>query len=802
MTKGGNEMTMPPGAGPFSYEGDTVAAKLSIDVPADALANLKQVTQGAHDLRVNMEAAARAQSDFVEYLRDLPALMAQVSEANQRLTQSMERTTGIESGRNDATQTNWGQPEIRLTHEGALQDLAERNPRQFANLMAQEVIDRAGRHAGEERVIWSGDEDRAEPSTPRRPPPRDPPRSGAPPGGPRGPTGPGNRGPGRQDDEPEPSWVARLKEYQDRSNSFMQTIMNETRAGGTEGVGDIAGAGLRGVRGIAGRAQEQIEKRAESWREQATQLEAAGDAAGAARAAGHAARLSGVSGAAGMALKGAGAAGLVIGGLAATQNVGEWYQGLAAQGMQRGGGFEEGAAFEMQTRTMAMNPFISLEQSRKIMQSALSQGYTGKEFDTVTEFMTENLTKMNIDVAQSVKVLQNQVQLGGQSLAGAQAGLETVHQLAANPDFKLTGPETMEIVNRSVEQGIGVGLSGAQAAESGNFAGAVGGEDFTLKGKLGPAIENAFLKSPAMQQRLAAQINYSGPLSGAYAAALETMPTEQVWATATGVLDAIADECMDDWNSGDISRRKIAEMHFQQVAASIGVVDLDIPMIDTLLEHRAKGGTISDYITEADTNIRTAETGGDVEKVGTAGGFGNTAKGALGFVQSIFGKAAEYLAMPGSSEREKARDWAESGWHMYEAGGAQSSGTYTNERITGLVQKYGTDIEVKDANGKTVKLDEAALGNKQLMEDIVSGAAQIKVPGGEWTKLENLAASSEIPGGAGGTFGGTFDLTPDAAKLLKLIPEDHRTPNETSSDGGTGGSRNNPPPGEKPQGGG
>ena len=54
---------MPPmsGSGPFDYGDDTVSARLSVDVPQDAQANLTQLVTHAHDLRVHMEAAARAQ---------------------------------------------------------------------------------------------------------------------------------------------------------------------------------------------------------------------------------------------------------------------------------------------------------------------------------------------------------------------------------------------------------------------------------------------------------------------------------------------------------------------------------------------------------------------------------------------------------------------------------------------------------------------------------------------------------------------------------------------------------------------
>ena len=110
---------------------------------------------------------------------------------------------------------------------------------------------------------------------------------------------------------------------------------------------------------------------------------------------------------------------------------------------------------------------------------------------------------------------------------------------------------------------------------------------------------------------------------------------------------------------------------------------------------------------------------------------------------------------------------------------------------------YGSDANIKDAKGKEHSLNRDALRNEQMMKDLVEGKAQIKIPGGEYSTLENLSAQETAKDGTKGSGGGAFDLTERAAQLLVLIPSGN-TLNQTqlNSNEGQGPGRNTPQPGE------
>lgn len=106
-----------------------------------------------------------------------------------------------------------------------------------------------------------------------------------------------------------------------------------------------------------------------------------------------------------------------------------------------GGGFSEGMGYEMSVRSMALNPFISTEQARKIVMSGVQNGFTGKELDTVTEFMAENLKSMNMSVEQSTKLLQTSVIQSGQSVQSLAQDLSVIKNMADS------GPMTQQQLN-------------------------------------------------------------------------------------------------------------------------------------------------------------------------------------------------------------------------------------------------------------------------------------------------------------------------------------------------------------------
>jgi len=778
-------MTMPPsGNGPFDYTEDTVSARLSVEVPADAIANLQQVTRQANDLRTVMEAVARAQADFAEYLRQLPELMADAATAAERLTSGTTGllggpTTGaaaVRSGRNDATATNWdedapgGRDTDRVVDlDSAMDDLARRDPRQYGNVLAQ--------HG--ERVIRRGDSEEALPAPRQRRP-----RSGG--------AGPGRTGPSPQDAQPT-DWTQSLQRYSGQGTNVVNSILNDTQAGGRSSFLDMGQhavrGGISGYRNVQGRMAARI---AELQAESAAHT-IAGNAPEAIAAEGQAARLGSMSSGLGMAAKGAGVVGVGLAAAQAVQSGGQWYQGMSTQGMQRGGGFSEGMGYEMQVRTMALNPFISLEQSRKIMQSALNEGYTGKEFDTVTEFMADNLKKMNVDVATSVKVLQENVQKGGQSIGSAQTDIGTAQQLSADPNSKLTAGQSVAAYTANTTAAIGVGASGVDASKYGLTTAALGDESQILKGVLGTGLVGAATSNPIVQQAIGASVGFRGAPGGALAYALaqpggaqkaEQAQVDQMIAMAQNFLPMLANP----------QTAGAAVTGYQQVLGSMGY-NFDIPTVQEILKE-IMNGTFKALPTKAAEAVKTSATGGDIAGPSGAERTKQVSRGVGGFFQEIGGAAAWALGAGGHNPlADLGRGMMGAGQRNVEQGSALSGSASTNSRIVDLVNTYGASGQVmlKGKDGKEMKLDANALSNESVVQDIVSGDTQVKLPGGDYSKLENISTAQQT---ASGTGGGVIGLTDEARRYFNFTPNDPRNLTQIGNDTGTNGvQRLNPIPG-------
>lgn len=167
--------------------------------------------------------------------------------------------------------------------------------------------------------------------------------------------------------------------------------------------------------------------------------------------------------------------GLAAGGFAAFQKTGSEIQQYRALGQIRGGGFGEGFGYEMQARMMALNPFITNEQSRQIIQSALTSGYTGQEFDTVTAFMADNLKHMNMSIVDSSKLLQaGQRNSTESAIALTKTLRESLDAIQGMSAFGYASSPQRQAAFSSVYGGLtDAGYSPEQAAMSGRAAGQI-----------------------------------------------------------------------------------------------------------------------------------------------------------------------------------------------------------------------------------------------------------------------------------------------------------------------------------------
>ena len=67
------------GGSGFEYGENTVAARLSIDIPTEGVQSLREITQEISRFRTEMEAAARSQGDFIGFFQTLPSIASQAA---------------------------------------------------------------------------------------------------------------------------------------------------------------------------------------------------------------------------------------------------------------------------------------------------------------------------------------------------------------------------------------------------------------------------------------------------------------------------------------------------------------------------------------------------------------------------------------------------------------------------------------------------------------------------------------------------------------------------------------------------
>lgn len=790
----------------FEYTEDSVSARLAVDIPADTLASLAQVAAQTNELKVNMQSVAVSTNDFAEYLRLLPRLLQETAAAGEQFfNMNAQRggamsSSGRDMSRNDQadTTTLWNQ-DAPGTGAGRddLEALRRDNPRQYGNMMAQRDAARGGSADPNDRsrVVHEGGGDPLPPPRPTRPEPAPsrPPRQSR-----NNPTGPDNRNdntPNPADDGPD--WIQRAQQYQQRGDGALRTILNETQQGSRENGFSSTASAINHARTGIGNFQSQMEARQAALHARATEeMLNGGDGASTlrqAQLAGQAGRLGG------MALKGAGVAGVAVGGAMAVQEVGEWYQKHAAVGMERGGGAAEGLAFEAQVRTMAMNPFISTEQSRKIMQSALNQGYTGKEMDTVTEFMAENLKKMNVDVATSTKILQENVIKGGQSIESAQADAKTAQMLSQNEDAKKTGSQFVESWSSATSTAVAAGTQGEAASQGALQTTSFYSENQNLK-NIGSQIMDAGANSFVFQDQMAREIGYKGDRRGALSAYLEQGKDPNAIFAKTVKEFANQDFLKKMLANGDT---KEAGYRWFETQMKLRGFTLDRAQSSQLIKD-AWEGKLDEEVTRASTEAEDAATGGDVKQMGNGGGISNWFKGVGNQVKAIgnavtwgVGAVFDEDLQNGSYEAMTSNWRASGGRFSMDAGG--DAGSYTNARIEDLVMDAGGSdkIKIRDKSGKERDFD---MSDENLMNQVKNGEVQVKMDRkGDWTTLGEYGKDANTASQSNGS--GVLDLTDEAKALVKMMNNNpHLTQTQLNSNSGAGGQRNDPKPGENPGG--
>lgn len=469
-------------SGGFETGSDYVAAKVSIDVDGQGISSLREMSQEIDRLRTATEAGARSSASFTSYIQQMAAAAKQATESHRDLTSAMERSSEMQSrGAASSGSSSQALTSTRLAPGGFVDAFAgmgagmggsrspsptdvqaqidptrQLDPRKYLNAQAGRYNLQSGDlPSSPGQADWGShanrvaERDRAVGSQQRATSPAQ--EAG---GGQSGQGGSGGDGGGSGGHLGNYGGYGRLA----------SNIANEMRPGGGSwgGVGRALQGGMQGLaKHLSGAA---------SGTGADTAIAAADGGAEAAEGMGI-----------GSLLKGGGiAGGVALGGLAALQKGGAMYQGYKNMGLIRGQGAGAGLGDEAAIRTMALNPFLSTEQSRQIIMAGLTEGYSGKQFDSVTEYMASNLKNMNISVSDSVQQLRKNVNEGGQSiasLAGAMGALKGMSQTGA-----MSMPDMVANYNQTTAGLISGGASGDVASQQALQGMGVFGDDQVLKG--------------------------------------------------------------------------------------------------------------------------------------------------------------------------------------------------------------------------------------------------------------------------------------------------------------------------------
>jgi hypothetical protein len=415
-------MTTPGGDGNFEYTDDSVIARVSVDVPSQALTDLNQLAEAMAAMRTQLSAVADAQEKWLEFLNQMPKVTQDTNDAIKDQITLLERQTylqgelgggrgggqGASAGGGGSYSTAapagyappWapGTPGTGATPP-APEQIAEKyqriqaeNPGLDANVQSAHgavnpallsVVGAAA--AAVDRKMGRG-EGRAGNSSPQ-PTGAERDSSAAPDQGQGG--APSTAGDPNTPGDPSPD---------DTDAAKKDTLL-------TQLVNDFKG-------GKGGRARRMASTLLGSASNSLSNPSSGGGIIG---------QIMGST-----AGKAAGAVGLGALAYNKIQDLGEKYTEYQGLGSVQGGDAMTGMKYEAQARIMGLNPFITTQQAREAMQKALKEGFRGENYDTVLDFMTGNFKELGISMGQSMDLMKASVKglNEGDSQAGTKSDLD------------------------------------------------------------------------------------------------------------------------------------------------------------------------------------------------------------------------------------------------------------------------------------------------------------------------------------------------------------------------------------------
>lgn len=787
--------------GGFEQGSDYVAAKVSVDVDAGGIQTLRELSQEINRLRTETEAGARSSGNYKQYLdqvtqsasaalnmhRELASQLERTAEMQQRMMGgagggssaglSMSRLApqaysdpwaGMGAGMGGVRAPSPSDVQAQIQQQN-IDPARQADPRKYINAQAgrfnlmpgelptqnldePQLQQAAGRIDARDRQVREQEQ-----------------KVNAPPG-----TAPG---------VPKQSegMAGRVAGY----SNLASNIMNEMGPGGGSHAGmlNMASKGLQKLgSSLSGGSRP-------SGAVAAGEGSAAEGGATAQRAiAGSAEEAEGM----GAGLLGAGTGlGVGLAGLAAVEKGGSVYQGYKNMGMIRGGGAAQGFGDEMSIRTMALNPFITTEQSRQIIMAGLTEGYSGKQFDTVTQFMASNLKDMNVSVNDSVSMLRKNVNEGGQSIEGLGASLAMIKGLAGG-NTSMSMPDMMAAFQQTSGNLVSQGMSGGGASQAaldslGGFSGpgdqAVKGLFPQMVGSAGSSPQSAALMRAYGGANIPAGLNpvmteaYLGQ-SGQNASQITS--TEQA---------NLIKRVMGNTKKGTTEYLNKIPVVMQMFAKAfpgnpIGSdPNLAMQWVDRVMSGRDPAAEGSSAQKAVSSQVNGSPS---VSAVGVLGRtIADVGKGFAGWISG--NEQADHNAMDDFNKTWENASYGEV---------AQAS----NPVLNNVVSQLGAgNVQVVDSQGNASSL----IGSKQQVSDLASGKLKWRPKGsqGDGYTLQNTPSMGQVPGTSGSNVSfspASVNITIDNQGKATASPNPvPLTPNMQQANSGWGNAtQNNAPPGD------
>lgn len=588
-------MTTPGGDGTFEYTDDSVIARVSVDVPSQALTDINQLAEAMGAMRTQLAAVAEAQESWLEFLNQMPKVTRDTNDAIKDQITLLERQTYLQGelgggrggpfssdssgaagggggGYSTAAPAGYAPPWAQGTPGTGIvppapEQIAERyqriqaeNPGLDANIQSahgaavnpalltgvgaaaaaiSRKMGRGGNRVGNQSPQPTGG-DRDSSGAPEAE------TGGVPPSSENQNT-PGDPSPDDTDDA--------------KRETLLTQLVNSFKGGKN------------------GRAQ----------RMGSTLLSAVGRQLGSAVLGGGGGGGTGISGVVGKVLgspaaKAAGAVGLGALAFNKAQDLGEKYTEYQGLGSVQGGDAMTGMKYEAQARIMGLNPFITTQQARESMQKALKEGFRGENYDTVNDFMIENFKELGISMGQSMDLMKASVKglNEGDSQAGVKSDLDktlnTMKEMSA--EGGLSFPERVNQLQEMKEELAAQGFS----SEASNRA-ALGtqeglGDSLALR-ESGGRITTQTTGSNMLMTLAAQKAGVTGVLPNALPAALERagMDPDEIRDSAASQVAGYVTGYPDPLN-------RIAA--FQMLMGQYGV-ELSWPEAEALYEKVSKG---------------------------------------------------------------------------------------------------------------------------------------------------------------------------------------------------------------------